>query len=156
MLDATKRPGKRLRDRIRPLAEQYDLVFLDCAPSISLVSEAIFNAADVLLVPTVPTTLSVRMVKRLAKHLAREDVDVNVLPFFCMVDRRKSLHRSICASADETPFTFLDTTIPYSSVVEQMSVRRAPLDAFARTSEAARAYAKLWEEIASCLAGIEA
>jgi len=155
VLDATKRPSRRLADRLRPLAQQYDLVFLDCAPSISLVSEAIFGAADMLLVPTVPTTLSVRMLRQLAKHLTREKVDVDILPFFCMVDRRKSLHRSICASAQETPFAFLGTSIPYSSVVEQMSVRRAPLDAFARTSDAARAYARLWEEIASRMDGAE-
>jgi cellulose biosynthesis protein BcsQ len=155
LLDATKRSSKRLRDRMRPLAEQYDLVFLDCAPSISLVSEAIFTAADMLLVPTVPTTLSVRMVKRLAKHLTREKVDVDVLPFFCMVDRRKLLHRSICATAGKKPYAFLDASIPYSSVVEQMSVRRAPLEVFASKSDAARAYVKLWDEIASRMTGAE-
>ena len=43
---------------LRPLAESYDLVVLDCPPSISLVSENIFRAADALLLPTIPTTLS--------------------------------------------------------------------------------------------------
>jgi cellulose biosynthesis protein BcsQ len=153
VLDATKRASERIAKRIRPLAPEYDYVFLDCAPSISLVSEAVFAAADALLVPCVPTTLSVRMVKRLAKHLKRERVGVAVLPFFCMVDRRKALHRSTCAGIDGAPFEFLATRIPYSSVVEQMSVRRAPLATFARSSEAARAYASLWEEITSRLPG---
>jgi cellulose biosynthesis protein BcsQ len=151
VLDATKRATERLAERIRPLADSYDYLFLDCAPSISLVSEAVFAAADALLVPTVPTTLSIRMVERLAKHLRREKVDVTVLPFFCMVDRRKALHRRICESADGTPFAFLETRIPYSSVVEQMSVHRAPLATFARASDAARAYSSLWTEIASRL-----
>jgi cellulose biosynthesis protein BcsQ len=153
VLDATKRGTERLAERIRPLENRYDYVFLDCPPSISLVSEAIFAAADALLVPTVPTTLSVRMVKRLGKHLRREKTDVAVLPFFCMVDRRKALHRRICATANETCFTFLGACIPYSSVVELMSVHRAPLATFARTSDAARAYSSLWAEITSRLAG---
>jgi len=153
VLDATKRATGRIARRVQPLAEDYDYLFLDCAPSISLVSEAVFAAADALLVPTVPTTLSVRMVKRLVKHLSREGTDVAVLPFFCMVDRRKALHRRICASTDETPLPFLEARIPYASVVEQMSVRRAPLATFAAASQAARAYADLWVEITSRLAG---
>jgi chromosome partitioning protein len=152
VLDATKHATDRIAQRVRPLAETYDYVFLDCAPSISLVSEAVFAAADALLVPAIPTTLSVRMVKRLAKHLRRQATGVAVLPFFCMVDRRKALHRRLCASADETPLPFLDARIPYASVVEQMSVRRAPLATFAAASEAARAYANLWSEITARLA----
>ena len=38
----------------------YNCVFLDCAPSMSLVSESIFGASDALLVPMIPTTLSAR------------------------------------------------------------------------------------------------
>ena len=36
------------------LEDDYDLAILDCPPSISLVSESVFAAADVLLVPLVP------------------------------------------------------------------------------------------------------
>jgi cellulose biosynthesis protein BcsQ len=151
VLDATKRPSERFAVRVRSLARRYDHVFLDCAPSISLVSEAVFAAADALLVPCVPTTLSVRMVKRLAKHLRREKIDVTLLPFFCMVDRRKALHRRICAGEHDAPVGFLATRIPYASLVEQMSVRRAPLATFARGSAAARAYADLWSEIGTRL-----
>ena len=147
ILGQTKQATKRFLSRIRPLADRYDYLFLDCAPSISAVSEVVFAAADALLVPTVPTALSLRTLKRLAKHLKQEKVEVRTLPFFCMVDRRKALHRQICAEANATPFRFLATSIPYSSIVEQMSVRRAPLSTFAATSLAARAYASLWAEI---------
>ncbi len=149
ILGQTKRATKRFLSRIRPLAERYDYLFLDCAPSISTVSEAVFAAADSLLVPSVPTALSLRTLKQLANHLEREKVEVRTLPFFCMVDRRKALPRQICAETDATPFRFLSTSIPYSSIVEQMSVRRAPLSTFAAASAAARAYANLWTEIVS-------
>ena len=154
ILGQTKRATKRFVSRIRPLAEHYDYLFLDCAPSISAVSEAVFAAADTLLVPTVPTALSLRTLKRLAKHLEAEKVEVRTLPFFCMVDRRKALHRQICAETNVTPFRFLATSIPYSSIVEQMSVRRAPLSTFAAASAAARAYASLWTEIVAETGGV--
>ena len=147
VLDGTPRGTTRLAERVRPLAQAYDWVFLDCAPSISRVSEAVFAASDALLVPTVPTVLSVRMLARLVKHLTKKEVGVLVLPFFCMVDSRKALHRELCEARNGTVPGLLHSRIPYASLVEQMAVKRAPLAAFARTSPAARAFAELWREV---------
>ena len=58
---------------LEPLADDYDVGILDCAPGITLGSEAVFRAADVLLVPTVPTTLSVRTLDQLTGFLADDD-----------------------------------------------------------------------------------
>ena len=52
------------------LEGDYDLAILDCAPSISLVSESVFSAADLLLVPIIPSTLSVRTFEQLQGFLA--------------------------------------------------------------------------------------
>ena len=147
-LDATKKPTKRLRRLLRPFAGEYDHVFLDCAPSISLVSESIFVAADSVLVPSIPTTLSLLTLERLAKHLRRNGLEkLQVFPFFCMVDMRKSMHREICFGPTAGPYDFLDTRIPYSSYVERMGLHRAPLATFAAWSAPAHAYDELWREI---------
>ena len=69
-LDDTKRPERRLRRMLAPLAADYDLVILDCPPSASLVSEAIFSAADLLLVPLIPATLSQRTYDQLLDFVA--------------------------------------------------------------------------------------
>ena len=131
-LESTKKPARRIARLLESAAGEYDHVFLDCAPSISLVSESVFEAADVLLAPTIPTTLSLRTLAQLMKHLkGRDGPRPRVLPFFCMVDRRKALHREVCDWVDTQPLGFLKTRIPYSSLVEQMGVRRAPLGAYA-------------------------
>jgi len=145
--------ARRLNRRVRSLADHYDYLFLDCAPSISLVSEAVFFLSDVLVVPTIPTTLSRRTLKQLAKHLRTRAFDVQVLTFFSMVDNRKLLHREICEHAEDLPFPVLRTMIPCSSEVEQMSAKRAPLLTFSQTGAAARAYVGLWSEIAGLLTG---
>ena len=145
-LEATGKSNKRLAKLLRPLARTYDHIYLDCAPSISVVSEGVFAAADALLVPTIPTTLSLRTLDQLTRHLDHEPPPrPRVLPFFCMVDRRKALHRSVLAngSADHE---FLEARIPYASVVEQMGEHRAPLASYAPTAEATRAYEALWHE----------
>lgn len=147
-LERTKRPTKQLARLLMPLSLQYDHLFLDCPPSISLVSEGVFVAADHLLVPTIPTTLSLRTLSQLAGHLQdRGSRRPGLLPFFCMVDRRKSLHRSICESAAELPVNMLTTPIPYSSIVERMGEARAPVSLFAARSYAAQSYESLWLEI---------
>ena len=147
-LERTKRPTKQLARLLMPLSLQYDHLILDCPPSISLVSEGVFVAADVLLVPTIPTTLSLRTLHQLHQHLRQRAADrLQILPFFCMVDRRKKLHRQLTASPGKMPTPMLRTEIPYSSVVEQMGTRRAPAFTYAGSSRAAMAYRKLWDEI---------
>lgn len=147
VLDASGRPRKRLGRLLGPVAASYDHVFIDCAPSITLASESVFAAVDVLLVPTVPTTLSLRTLEQLRDHLSKRGPKrLEVLPFFSMVDRRKALHREVCERRDHAGFSFLEARIPYSSTVEQMSAHRLPVGVFAPTSDAAGAYRELWRE----------
>src|SRR3954451_17342922 len=88
-LDTTKRPTRRLSRLLAPLAGEYEYVFLDCPPSISLVSESVFDAADALLVPLIPATLSARTFDQLSTLLADASRSPQLLAFFSMVDARK-------------------------------------------------------------------
>ena len=55
---------------LEPLRGEYEYMFLDCPPSISLVSESVFEAADALLVPIIPATLSSRTFEQLERWSA--------------------------------------------------------------------------------------
>jgi chromosome partitioning protein len=145
-LDATKRPTARLARVLAPLADEYDYTFLDCPPSVSLVSESVFEAADALLVPIIPATLSSRTFDQIEQLLSEDGPQV--MAFFSMVDRRKLLHRQVMAQlADEQPAALLQSVIPMAADVERMGAHRRPLVDFAPRSAAARAYAALWEEV---------
>ncbi len=147
-LDRTNKPVKRIARLLMPLAADYELLIIDCAPSISLVSESVFRAANVLLVPTIPTPLSLRSLGQLLQSLENAKAKkLGVFPFFCMVDRRKALHRQAAAQAANLSIPFLATQIPYSSIVEQMGAHRAPVHTYARRSTPAVAYESLWREI---------
>ncbi|MET0280531.1 MAG: AAA family ATPase [Steroidobacteraceae bacterium] len=65
-----KTPTKRLLKMSKPLREHYDTLFLDCPPGISLLSENVLRAADALVVPLLPTPLSVRMLEQLVAFIA--------------------------------------------------------------------------------------
>jgi chromosome partitioning protein len=148
ILEHTKQPTRRLHKLLKPLAEDYDYIFLDCPPSISSASESVFAAADVLLVPTIPTTLSLRTFKQIRKFFKQQEFgELTVLPFFAMVDRRKQLHRLIVDHPPGFMDNILKTSIPYASEVERMGVNRAPVGDFAPGSRAARSYSAMWEEL---------
>ena len=66
-LDALKNSTQKLKTIFKDVEDDYDYLFLDCPPGISLISENVFNASDVILVPLIPTTLSVRTYIKLLK-----------------------------------------------------------------------------------------
>lgn len=145
--DAMKKPTRRLDQLLKPLADDYDVVILDCPPSMSLVSENVLYAADTILVPLIPTTLSLRTFDQLTKFVASLDGrPPRLLGFFSMVDRRKTLHREVMSQLPTHRADIAKTVIPALSLVEQMGVHRAPLPAFAPNSAAARHYESLWLE----------
>jgi len=145
---ADKKPTRKLGQLLKPMAAEYDHVFLDCPPSISLVSENVMHAADVLLVPLIPTTLSVRTLDQLTGFVAGFNGHrPEVRAFFSMVDRRKKLHQEIIAVLQSERAGVAATPIPALSMIERMSVERAPVTAFAPNSAAARAYRSLWSEL---------
>ncbi len=148
-LDDSKKPTRRLAKLLKPLAEDYDHVFLDCPPSISLVSENVFQAATALLVPLIPTTLSQRTLDQLVDFLESSGLgNLEVAPFFSMFDRRKRLHQEVVDTFSKERRGILDTLIPYAAEVERMGIRRAPLNSFSTQSPPALAYQALWQEIA--------
>jgi chromosome partitioning protein len=147
-LAARRHPTERLLRMSRALREHYGALFLDCPAGVSLLSENVLRAADVVIVPVVPSPMSLRMLEQLNEFIAAEGWgDLLLLPFFSMVDRRRALHAELIEQARASFPTLLRTEVPYWSEIERMTVRRAPLPAYAPHSEAARIYQRLWEEI---------
>jgi chromosome partitioning protein len=153
-LDQFKKPTRRLARVLEPLEDEYDWVFLDCPPSISLVSESVFEAADVVLVPIVPATLSSRTMTQLdavvaeaaSGHRKREG-GPRVLAFFSMVDGRKKLHREVMERLRAERDDVLQAAIPASVEVERMGEERDAIATYAPRGRAAPAYEALWREV---------
>ena len=143
-----KRSRSRLEKIMQPLESEYDLIFVDSPPLINILAENIFNTADYLLVPLIPTTLSVRSHEQLLVFLDKAKYDLRrVYSFISMVDKRKKMHREIAISIYKHFDNVLRSPIPFLSLVERMGSEREPVPAFAPNSRAAIAYIDLWEEI---------
>jgi cellulose biosynthesis protein BcsQ len=147
-LDGEKKPKKRMSEFLSRFEDDYDILFLDCPPSFSLVSENIFNSADVMLVPLIPTTLSLRTYEQILEYVGEhKKLSLQLMPFFSMVDRRKKLHLETIGNGENSIAGLLRTSIPYLSIIEFMGVRRAPVGLFAPKSQAAALFDQLWKEI---------
>lgn len=147
IFEEMKSSKKRLKTVLQPLAKLYDFVFLDCPPGFSVLSENVFHAADIVLMPVIPTTLSVRTYNMTKDYIKEKDLDASKLMcFFTMADLRKNMHNEIMENLYRDR-KFFQNYIPYLSDVEKMGVHRTPIEAFARSSYAAQCYSDLWSEI---------
>jgi len=147
-LDEMKNSKFRLKRVFKGIEHEYDYLFLDCPPGISLVSENVFNAADFIFVPLIPTTLSVMTYEKLLDFFRRKELDdKKIYAFFSMVESKKSLHRELMDSIESGAKNILKAHIPYRSEIERMGVYREPVTAYLPHSESSRSYAELWEEM---------
>jgi chromosome partitioning protein len=148
LLADLKNRKNRLKRVLKGFKQEYDLVILDCPPSIGYLSESIFIASDLVLVPVIPTTLSERTFEQLITFFEDNIYQLKkIVPFFSMVQWQKSLHKATMESMVARYKVFLNTTIPYSSDIEKMGEHKAPVDVFARATQANAAYVKLWTEV---------
>ena len=60
LLGEQDRGKKLLSDWLSPLKKRFPVILLDCPPGLTLLSENLFRAADMLVVPVVPSALGFR------------------------------------------------------------------------------------------------
>jgi chromosome partitioning protein len=150
-LEDAKKPGRQLNRVLKTVRDDYDLAVLDCPPGLTLLSENVFAATDLLLLPLVPAPLSLRTYEQLLEFLDGAG-QPRVHPFFSMVDGRKRLHADVRAELMRRTTAVLTAWVPAASAVERMSLTREPVVVGEPRSPAAQAYRDLWAEVAGLLA----
>ena len=138
---------RRLERLIEELGREHERVLLDCPPGLTETSEQVLRAADLVIVPVIPSELSRRALDEVIGFLDGNGLRRGaVLPVYNMVDRRRRLHRQAVDEQPDWP------TVPMASAVEEMGARRAPIGVFAPRSPATSALSELWGGIERRLA----
>lgn len=133
---------RRLAKLAEALAGRYERIVLDCPPVLNEISAQVIRAATLVIVPLPPSPLSARAFDLVAQEIRAYAKDhPPILPVLSMVDGRRSLHRAALVEHPDWP------AIPLASAVEQCAVRQQPVGAFAPSSPAAKAFARLWTAI---------
>lgn len=90
-----------LKEVVEPLLERYDFIFIDCPPSLGLLSMNGLTAADQILIPFQTEYFATKGIQQLLDVVAlvkrrRINPDLIVGGFIgCMFDKRKKLHQEV-------------------------------------------------------------
>ena len=133
----------RLAKIAAELGTNYDRIIIDCPPGLTDTSDQIMRAADLVVVPVIPSPLSQRSLDVIKEYIGRKKGPRVVLaPVFSMVDRRRALHQSELARHAGWP------AIPMASAFEKMAEERKPIgEILPRSSPPVEAVAQLWQRV---------
>jgi chromosome partitioning protein len=146
LLDTQHGSKKHLSNLLKQVVKDYDFVFIDCPAGFSLLADNIFQASDAVLMPVIPTTLSVRTYELVKAHFEEKgDID-KLMCFFTMADVRKTMHNEVMQQLYKDK-CFFEYYIPNLSDIEKMGTHQAPVEVYAPSSYAALCYRALWNEI---------
>lgn len=138
---------KRLQKLIEEIGADYDRILLDAPPGLTETSEQVLRAADLILVPVIPSPLSQRALDEVVSYLDRHALRRGpILPVFNMVDRRRALHRTALEAKPDWP------VIPMASAFEAMTATPGEIGRLPAGTPAGAALFGLWGGIEKRLA----
>ncbi len=147
-LNLFKKPRRRLSKVFMPFRDEYDYIIIDSPPNLTMVAESVYKASDKIVVPVIPTPLSLVAYTRIKKFFCRGNKsDKQLLAFFSMVDPRKKLHKEIMHKMLKEDDYFIKEWIPLMAEIERMGVDRIPVVHEHPGSEATKHFENLWKEI---------
>jgi len=145
-------PRKLIKKLVAPLSENASILIFDCPPTLSPSIEYVLSGVDLVLVPMIPSPLSVRAMRQVVDFFeGKKRKPKKIVGFFNMVDQRRAIHKKTLLDAKYLPLDVLEAFVPMDSAAEKMSLYQKPLASYSRKGPAAQAYRKMWREIKSVL-----
>jgi len=124
------------------LEETYDVIIIDCPPGFTEANRKVMLFTHLVVVPVIPSPLAERGLARIRKFMTlHRGHHPPILPVFSMVDRRRKMHSLALTEHQDRP------VIDMASEIEQMTLRKLPIGAFAAKSRNGLAFSRLWSGI---------
>lgn len=158
--DSAPRPSEELRDKIRPLHGIFDVILIDCPPSLKLLTSNALAAATHLIVPVESGSqygmYGVTDLMKLVNKIHRINPGLTLIgALLIRHDERQTVCKLIEASAKNQIGKLIDVRIPTSTKVNQSAIAQMSLHALDRSSKVAREFRRLAEIIAKQLNLVE-
>ncbi len=143
-----------LQRALRPTADSYDYVLIDCPPSLGILTINALTAASQVIIPVQAETLSHRGVAQLIETV--DDVRQFTNPgleilgvVITMFDSRTRLGREVLAQlADAHEVEVIQPPVPKSVKVAEAPAKGRSILEHARTSRPAEAYREIVQRVA--------
>ena len=135
-----------LKTSLKDFKDDFDIVILDCPPGLTRLYENIFIASDLIVIPVIPTPLSLISLEHLMNYQPKGRKDNKYTIVFSMVDTRKKLHHEYMEIIRSYSENVCQEYIPYLSEIEKTGLTFAPVAATAPNGRASKHFERLWKE----------
>lgn len=144
-----------LSNCIEPLRNQYDYIFIDCPPSLGMLTVNALSAADEVLIPVQTQYLPAKGMTKLLQTVGKVQRKINSnLKITGIVMTLADLNTNLTKSTIETiresfgkNIRVFDTIIPKAIKASEASISGKSIYAYAKDSKVALAYANLTKEL---------
>ena len=146
-------PNYRLRDALKPLANDYDYIFIDCPPSLELLTINALAAADGILVPVQCEYYALEGLSDLMSTMRLMKKRINpALEIFgvalTMFDGRTNFSTQVAQEVRRHfPGKVYATVVPRNIRLAEAPSHGLPVTAYDRSSRGAQAYKAMAQEI---------
>jgi chromosome partitioning protein len=151
--DTTPRPSEELRDKLAPLQGVYDVILIDCPPSLKLLTSNALATSTHLIIPIESgSQYGMYGVTDLLKHVTkirRINPGLQLLGALLIKhDERQTVCKLIEGAAQEQIGKLLPMRIPTSTKVNQAAMAQTSLHRMDRTAKVTREFKQLAAHLA--------
>ena len=146
--DEAPRPSEELRQKIQPLLGLYDVIIIDCPPSLKLLTSNALAAATDLIIPIESgSQYGMYGVTDLVRHLQkiyRINPTLNLLGVLLIRhDERQTVCKLIEGAAKEQLGKLIPIKIPTSTKINQAAMAQTSIQKIDHAAKVAKAFRKL-------------
>lgn len=146
----------RLNDALQSLRHEFDIIILDCPPSLSVITINAMVSADFLLIPLQISKFSIDGIQNIRDAVTTVNRRYNAhlkIAGGCLTlhDGRTTLSQAMIPEVEKI-LPMLKTTIPRSVAVEEAHLMRQDIHDYAPGNKVATAYAALADELEAVFA----
>ncbi|WP_345817783.1 AAA family ATPase (plasmid) [Paraburkholderia sp. PREW-6R] len=146
--DVTPRPSEELRSKLEPADGVYDIILIDCPPSLKLLTSNAMAAATHIIVPVESgSQYGLYGADDLLKHVAKiRRINPKVMLLGALLlkhDERQTVCKLLETTATRTFGQILPVKISASTKVNQAAVMQQSVHCLDRTSKVAREFRRL-------------
>ena len=152
-LIAVEAPNQRLKNALAPLKDEYDLIFIDCPPSLEMLTLNALAAADGILVPVQCEYYALEGLSDLMATLraVKKRINPNLEIFgvaLTMFDGRTNFSAQVAQEVRRHfPGKVYATVIPRNIRLAEAPSHGVPVTVYDRSSRGSHAYKAMAEEI---------
>ncbi len=141
-----------VKNVLSKVADDYDIVIIDCPPGKFTMHDNVFCATDLLLVPNIPAPLSMYCNTMLLAAMKKlEPSKATIFSFFNLVQIQKKLHKMYLLN-DATVINQLQNYIPFYAEIETISQNKTSIFHQLKDSKSIIFYENLWDEVCTKMA----